>query len=304
MHQSAVTIKSLHQYIGIVDELSKSYRLSNFIENPTAPKFIFRGVGNSTYPLLPNIFRKINPEVDGGFDHQKQYAQWAKESDILKDFIQEASAIIRDTPKSEMSHWNEYAQHYGVPTRFLDWTSNPLVALHFACCAKGKDNPAVWILHVNNYTSFSKAKNFENSELASGNSMKLFEIFNFLIEGKKVVDYPIVYRPYYVDQRMGAQSSCFMVWGNKTDALENMTPDENWMRLTNKKEDGSREFGREQKTDFLLKLEIHEYAKPEILRQLDLMEINEKRLFPGLDGIGKYIERKYRFNNYEVNYPS
>ena len=33
-----------------------------------------------------------------------------------------------------------------------------------------------------------------------------------------------------------------------------------------------------------------------ILHQLDSLGINEKTLFPGLDGIGRYIERRYRFD--------
>jgi len=41
-------------------------------------------------------------------------------------------------------------------------------------------------------------------------------------------------------------------------------------------------------------------SQQSILRQFDMMGINEKTLFPGLDGIGRYIEAKYRFDYDEI----
>jgi hypothetical protein len=104
-------------------------------------------------------------------------------------------------------------------------------------------------------------------------------------------DYPVVYLPYYVDQRMSAQSSYFMVWGNRNEPLERLIPEENWMVLSNKTINEERGYGKSQAPGILLKLSIYNDKKLGILRQLDMLGINQKTLFPGLDGIGKYIEK-------------
>ena len=79
-----------------------------------------------------------------------------KEFDILREFQAEACYIFRDIPTGEDEYfykWAEYAQHFGVPTRLLDWTSNPLVALFFACNS-GKSDAAIRILNEKNTLIF------------------------------------------------------------------------------------------------------------------------------------------------------
>lgn len=100
----------------------------------------------------------------------------------------------------------------------------------------------------------------------------------------------------YVDARMSAQGSYFMVWGTKEASLEQMMSDERlWMDLP-EKDTGMRMFGSEQHEAALFKFRIHADRKQPLLHELDMIGINEKTLFPGLDGIGRYIERKFRFD--------
>jgi len=95
---------------------------------------------------------------------------------------------------------------------------------------------------------------------------------------------------------MSAQSSFFMVWGNNKEPLEKLIPRENWMIYSNLNKDGVRRFNILQEQGVLLKLPIYNDQKQQIMRRLDMLGINEKTLFPGLDGIGRYIERKFRFD--------
>ena len=70
---------------------------------------------------------------------------------ILENFIQDASAYILQYDTNNYIRWLELAQHYGVPTRLLDWTENALIALYFACESNKNCDAVVWMLHKNNY---------------------------------------------------------------------------------------------------------------------------------------------------------
>jgi len=86
----------------------------------------FRGHASSTYSLLPSIARNPN-----GI---------ARESMLSKRFKQNAHPFRHMPPTSEWE-WLFLMQHFGVPTRLLDWTESPLTALYFTVFDdSGKDN--------------------------------------------------------------------------------------------------------------------------------------------------------------------
>ena len=66
---------------------------------------------------------------------------------ILNDFISEACQFVKDIPVEDIPAWLEIVQHFGVPTRLLDFTENPLVALYFACVDCPEVDGAVWIIN-------------------------------------------------------------------------------------------------------------------------------------------------------------
>src|SRR4051794_14108420 len=77
----------------------------------------FRGHADSTWKLLPSLARLPN----------KIEAELA----LIKRFKQNAYSIGDVPPESEDWRWLFLMQHHGAPTRLLDWSENPLVALYF-----------------------------------------------------------------------------------------------------------------------------------------------------------------------------
>lgn len=86
----------------------------------------FRGQSSKEYKLIPSIGRlfKVGQE-----NVLRQY-----ERGIFEDFKRKFSMFTDARPKNDME-FLFLAQHYGLPTRLLDWTYNPLIALYFACCS-------------------------------------------------------------------------------------------------------------------------------------------------------------------------
>lgn len=285
-------------YLTAIEELNQSYKL--FSPAPPGCKFIYRGHSNSAYQLLPSIYR-VNRDIDITIDdyvNNSRYLEYGDERTILQAFILEACAFIHEDPIKSKCRWAEYAQHYGVPTRFLDWTENPLVALYFACKdnkpdyqQKGGDiggkNGTVWMVHVTNYNRFT------NEEFKDYQNISRGEAIEKAYQGEEIFKYPIIYKPYYVDARMSAQSSLFMVWGKSKRSLESVFTEERMLQSNEK--DGVRS-GYDHRDELAFKFEIDSSSKQHILRELDRCGINEKTLFPGLDGIGRYVEMKYRFD--------
>ena len=105
-------------------------------------KHCFRGHSSDAWDLVPTIYRGIDtfaPPFSSDDD-----AQWVgqMEHDIYRNF--------RDHAKSMGDEWTRLfvAQHHGVPTRLLDWTTTWLAAAFFACFENHLADGAIWAVDV------------------------------------------------------------------------------------------------------------------------------------------------------------
>jgi hypothetical protein len=123
------SVKTIREQWHREDE-RKAKRCGEKFEPPT---IWFRGQSKASWPLKPKLYRLKDPD----------------ENEIRSGFKRRAVQLMSEPhlPENEKG-WYFLMQHYGAPTRLLDWTDGALLALYFAIRELTRPrSAAVWMLH-------------------------------------------------------------------------------------------------------------------------------------------------------------
>ena len=232
-------------------------------------KFAFRGMQDAAADLSTSLSRLGGP-----------YAR--QENHLLRNFRKYAH---RDAvPGDSTWNWLSLAQHHGLPTRLLDWSFSPFVALHFAThdFERFDRDGVVWCV---DYIAAHKMLPARLRKLLRSEQADVFtaEMLEREAETLPALDRLAPRRPFVLfleppslDERIVNQYALFSLMSSPTAQMDR------WIAAHPK---------------LSTKIVIPSKLKWEVRDKLDQANITERVLFPGLDGLSRVLKRYYSPRN-------
>jgi len=172
-------------------------------------------------------------------------------------------------------------QHYRVPTRLLDWSRNPLVALFFALTESQatdyNDDTSVWLLDPNEWNKRALSRRGGPSHPLGVNDPDVASYVGIDETSVLIGDNPITIRGHSDNSRIAAQQGAFVLLGNAPTPLETM--DDAAVRL-------------KMAGTVLLKMTVPASDARAMLDNLLAMGITDDFVYPDLEGVVSHIRRK------------
>ena len=299
----AYEVNELSEFMSVLSEIQ-----AYFCDSRAPDNFLFRGEPQNNLSLIPSIFRcypKDRMNESCGV-RGLMYAP-DKEIDILFNFIREAAYKFPHLNTNDYIRWMTIAQHHGAPTRLLDLTSNPLVALFFSCVSLEKNDGVVWVFNTYNYHQWLRNDlNLNSNERLTQELLESCVIKDFIEENdseslSNILTRPYIMYPSVLDERMAAQKSRFLVWASDHRGLEEMIDNDTFLFGKTKTSQRIYENGNPPR-GFLGKIIIPYKQKERILRELNIISINQYTLFPGLDGLGRYLKESKEHSPLDITW--
>jgi FRG domain len=228
--------------------------------------FAFRGASSMRHTLASSLVR-----LAGGRADVRRL-----ELALLRNFRKYAHGEV--TRQDSIWDWLALGQHRGLPTRLLDWTYSPLVALHFATedpDTFGVDG-VVWCVNFieANKRLPPRLRKILEQEGSDTFTVEMLSAFRTLKEFDALKREPFVVfmEPPAVDRRILNQHALFSLMSKPDAGLDD------WL---------------EQHPRLCRKVRIPANLKWEVRDKLDQANVNERVLFPGLDGLSRWLARYY-----------
>jgi len=258
------------------------------IEQRSGLEVFYRGHSDKKkYKLEPSLFRR---------DEDGNYLYKHNEHILYRELLVSNSADFQSDVYTLDSLVR--MQHYSLPTRLLDITSNPLIALYFACKSAANEEGEVIIFSMKRkdvkyfdsdvascIANLARLPQSEKDEIKFDETdfneqPPIKRLIHFIREEKPFFEAAIVpddlrkiicVKGKQSNDRISSQSGAFLLFGLDSVFDEEGTPEIKVSRITVS-------------------------DKKSILRELDLLNINESTVFPYIENSAKYVAEKFKFN--------
>lgn len=242
------------------------------------PPIWYRGQSVGDWELEPKVLRaNFIDAATPGKGSTAMNEQWpgeVREQGILRDFHRMASSLVpAETTKAALYM---LAQHHGLPTRLLDWTTNALVGLFNAVSSPGRDDVdgAIFVINAHDLVPAEHACRREHPTLGpviTAEDQPLEATVRYLFGGGERPDKGLIWPllPTLHQGRMFQQAACFTLHMPGAPPLREQSP-----RID--------------------KLVVPAESKRELYVALRRLGINWATLFPDLDHIAREIRVAYQ----------
>jgi hypothetical protein len=227
--------------------------------------YAFRGLSLADHPLSSSLIR-----LAGNADTPRL------EMALLRNFRKYAHT--EGEHADSIWDWLALGQHRGLPTRLLDWTYSPLVALHFATASPGEfdQDAVVWCVNFveANKRLPAKLKQIMERDGSETVTVDMLNAIGDLEQFDALARRPflVFMEPPAVDRRILNQWALFSLMSSPRAHMRD------WL---------------EEHPDLCRRVVVPAALKWEIRDKLDQANVNERILFPDLDGLSRWLTRYY-----------
>ncbi len=231
--------------------------------------YVYRGQPDADFKLTTSLMRNCKDKRD------------ILEPCILRNFTKYAAL---EEPSIERSVWRQmiFGQHHGLPTRLLDWSFSPLIALHFSTTANDMDqmsehDSVVWRIDIHEIHDLLPQK-YRDECTKVDNTVFSVDMMADVCSSLSQYDEDmgdnamVIIEPPSVDKRIVNQYSFFSVIPSKMEDIEGFL---------------------DRNTDHTVRYVIGKELRWQVRDMLDHQNISERIVYPGLDGLSRWLGRHY-----------